>query len=298
MCILAPGLLLAALASAAAPDAGTTVTADWVRQHLEDPSLVLLHVGPKAAFEKAHLPGAQLVLLSDLSLPRSESALMLQLLPPHALREKLELLGIGDSSRVVVYAAEGWVTPATRVLFSLDVMGVGERASLLDGGLETWRAAGFPVSTELRGRPRAELRASARPELVADVEAVKTSLTAPGVAIVDARLPQFYSGSDPGGMPRAGRIPGARSVPFGSLLTQDGRLRGDAELAEILRAAGVGPKDAVISYCHIGQQATLVYFAAKRLGHAARVYDGSWDEWSRDSTLPVEKQPPGVEQRD
>jgi len=298
---LAAGLLLAALAQAPPPPAaGPSVSAAWVRERLDDPALVLLHVGPRPAFEKEHLPGAQLVLPRDLSLPRGESALMLQLLPAEPLREKLELLGIGDASHVVVYAAEGWATPATRVLFSLDAMGIAERASLMDGGLETWKAAGHPLSTELRPRPRAELHARPRPELVADIETVKASLAAPGVAIVDARLPQFYSGSDPGGMPRAGHIPGAKSIPFGSLLAEDGRLRSDAELAEIFRAAGVGAKDAVISYCHIGQQATLVYFAARRLGHPARVYDGSWDEWSRQGELPVEAPAPaqqGKEER-
>jgi thiosulfate/3-mercaptopyruvate sulfurtransferase len=45
----------------------------------------------------------------------------------------------------------------------------------------------------------------------------------------------------------------------------------------------------VVSYCHIGQQATVLYFVARYLGYDARLYDGSLEEWSRHAELPVEK---------
>jgi CubicO group peptidase (beta-lactamase class C family)/rhodanese-related sulfurtransferase len=90
-------------------------------------------------------------------------------------------------------------------------------------------------------------------------------------------------------MPRAGHIPGARILPFDTLVTDDNRMKSPSETAKVLEAAGIKPGDTVVSYCHIGQQATVVYFAAKRLGYKALLYDGSWDEWSRKSELPVEK---------
>jgi thiosulfate/3-mercaptopyruvate sulfurtransferase len=68
-------------------------------------------------------------------------------------------------------------------------------------------------------------------------------------------------------------------------------MKSEAEIKEIFAAAGIKPGDTVVSYCHIGQQATMVYFAARRLGIKARVYDGSWDEWSRNMELPVETTP-------
>jgi thiosulfate/3-mercaptopyruvate sulfurtransferase len=96
--------------------------------------LVLLHVGVKAEFEAEHIPGARFVAPSDLSIPRAEGALILQLLPPEALRAALESLGISDDSRVIVYFGKDWVSPSTRVYFSLDAAGLGDRTSILDGG--------------------------------------------------------------------------------------------------------------------------------------------------------------------
>ncbi|HTY41158.1 MAG TPA: rhodanese-like domain-containing protein, partial [Thermoanaerobaculia bacterium] len=129
------------------------------------------------------------------------------------------------------------------------------------------------------------------PEIVAQLDYVKANLKAPGVAIVDSRDPRYYDGVDAGNMPRAGHIPGAKTLPFDTLLADDNRMLSPADTAKVMQTAGIKPGDTVVSYCHIGQQATVMYFAAKRLGYKALLYDGSWDEWSRRPELPVEKSP-------
>ena len=60
-----------------------------------------------------------------------------------------------------------------------------------------------------------------------------------------------------------------------------------AALKLLLSDAGIKQGDQVVSYCHIGQQATLVYFVAKYLGYGARLYDGSFEDWSKRTELPV-----------
>jgi thiosulfate/3-mercaptopyruvate sulfurtransferase len=291
--ILASLVLLASTAVASGAD--MLVTPDWLAEHRGERNLVLLHVGVPADFEKEHIPGAIPVNPQDLAIPRSEGALVLQLLPPDQLHAKLEGLGIGDDSRVVVYFAKDWVSPTTRVYFSLDAAGLGEKTSILDGGMPAWKAEGGTVVASVNDpasamqRKPGKLTAKPHPELVANVDFVRASLDTGGVAIVDSRNTKFFDGTDPGSMPRAGHIPCARSLPFDTLVTEDNRMKSSGETARLLEAAGIKPGDTVVSYCHIGQQATVVYFAAKRLGYKALLYDGSWDEWSRKPELPAEK---------
>lgn len=293
--VLASLVLLASTSLASGAD--MLVTTSWLAEHRGEKNLVLLHVGVPADFEKEHIPGALLVNPQDLAIPRTEGALLLQLLPADHLRAKLESLGIGDDSRVVVYFGKDFVSGTTRVYFSLDAAGLGEKTSILDGGMPAWKAAGGAVvassgdpASAIQRKP-GKVTAKPHPELVADLDFVKANLTSSGIAIVDSRNTKFFDGADPGSTPRAGHIPGARNLPFDTLVTEDNRMKSLAETARILAAAGIKPGDTVVSYCHFGQQAAVVYFAAKRLGYKALLYDGSWDEWSRKSELPVEKSP-------
>jgi len=65
-------------------------------------------------------------------------------------------------------------------------------------------------------------------------------------------------------------------------------LKSQAELRTLFDRAGVAPGDTVVGYCHIGQQATAMLFAARLLGHPVRLYDGSFQDWSRGTDAPVD----------
>ena len=265
------------------------VTVDWLAKHLNDSSLVLLHVGEKTEFEKEHIPGAIYISVSDISLSQAETPLTLQLPPAERLKETFEKMGVGDNSRIIVYFGKDWVTPTTRVYFTLDYLGLGDQTSILDGGLPAWKTAGQSVTAEVKSPVRATLTPHPNPDLVASLDWVKSHLNKPDTALIDARVSRFYEGRDPGAMPRAGRIPGATNIPYPSLTYEaDLKFKDPATLATMLRQAGVDQGDTVVSYCHIGQQATSVYFVARYLGFKARLYDGSFDEWSRRDDLPVD----------
>ena len=91
-------------------------------------------------------------------------------------------------------------------------------------------------------------------------------------------------------MPRGGHIPSARNIPFSSLVEDsNNKFKSVAALRELFNAAAVKAGDSVTTYCHIGQQASLLYFVARYLGYDAHLYDGSFEDWSRRTELPVEK---------
>jgi thiosulfate/3-mercaptopyruvate sulfurtransferase len=264
------------------------VSGNWLASHLKDRSLVILHVGSKKDYDAGHIPGARLVTLGDVSIT-GKRGLRLELPPASLLEQAFGSLGVSNASRIVVYAGTESVQSATRVWFTLDYLGLGDRAALLDGGLAEWRAEGRPLSTEApAARPR-KLVAHPKPQVVVGADWVRAHLDDPGVQLLDARLPEFYSGANAGGMPRAGHIPGARNVPFTSLLTEKGRLKPPDALRALLYNGRGGSKPALtVSYCHIGQQATVIYFVARYLGIDARLYDGSFQDWSMRPDLPVE----------
>jgi thiosulfate/3-mercaptopyruvate sulfurtransferase len=277
------------------------VTSDWLSTQLRNPKLVLLHVGEKPEYDAGHIPGARFIELHDVSSPmtRDTTKLALEMLSANELRAKLQQLGISDDSRVIVYYGNDWVSPSTRIILTLQHAGLGANASLLDGGLPEWKKTNHPVTTEVPPAPK-EGKLSSRPTvpLVVDAEFVQTHASAPGYKVIDARNTIFFdgpvqqqSGTMANGRPREpivpGHVPGASNLVFETVFDDTNHLLPEARLRELFAAAGVKPNDTVIGYCHIGQQATAMLFAARSLGYDIRLYDGSFEDWKRRG-LPIE----------
>src|ERR1043166_3695441 len=265
------------------------VSTEWLAQHLKEESLLPLPGGEKDEYTAAHIPGAQFIALADISTPR-DSGLALELPAVSQLKASFEKLGVTDKSRIVVYFSKDWVTPTARVFMTLDYLGFGEKTSILDGGLPAWRAEGRTVTAEVRTPKLGMLTPHPNPKLVVDAAWVNAHLNQPGVMILDARAAKFYTGEEAGRMPRGGHIPGAKSIPFSSLVGDaDNKFKSVETLRELFNTAGVKKGDSVTTYCHIGQQASLLYFVARYLGYEAHLYDGSFEDWSHRPELPVEK---------
>lgn len=265
-----------------------TVSVDWLEKNLSNPKLILLHVGQKDEYDAGHIPGAQFITLQDISTTAEESDLALQLPAAEKLKTVLEQFGIGNDSRVVVYFGKDWISPTTRVYYTLDYAGLGKNTSLLDGGMPAWTAAGKTLTKDVPAAKQGSLKIQTNDNILAKSDFVKSNLNQSGVKIIDARTPNFWDGSSAGGQPRAGRIPGAKNIPFSTLTDEKGFLKDEATLKKMFEDAGVKSSDTVVAYCHIGQQGSLAYFAAKSLGYKVKLYDGSFQEWSRLSDLPVE----------
>src|SRR5262249_11307819 len=133
---LAYVLFLFAVPALASPRDAMVVNVQWLAAHLSDRNLVLLHVGEKKGYEEKDIAGARYVSLDDVALSdHTGKGLMLEMPPADDLKQRLENLGISDNSRVIVYYGKDWVSPTTRVIFTLDYAGLGANASMLDGGM-------------------------------------------------------------------------------------------------------------------------------------------------------------------
>lgn len=283
-------LALFVLTAASAPRESMLVSTTWLAENLTDPNLVILHVGSPDSYAQ-HIPGARLVRTADIAVT-SEAGGTLEMLPEGELRLHLSGLGIGDRSRIVVYYAEV-PQAATRVVFTLDAAGLGARTSLLDGGMIAWAREGRPISAE---EPTAHIGSLSplkmKKDVIVDAKFVEDHVKAPGYSVIDARVPAFYDGTQTGGSKekshKAGHVAGAKNVPITSLTDERSNIQSPASLQAAFDKAGVKKGDKLIVYCHIGQQATGIIFAARTLGYDAVLYDGSFEDWSK-RDLPVEK---------
>lgn len=266
------------------------VSTAWLAQHLNDRNLVIFQIGDqntRPAYDEGHIPGARFLNpFQDLSTPRVQGALTLELPSAEVLDSVLEAKGVSDDSRVVLYWARGYYSPTSRALFTLEYAGLAGRVSILDGGLELWAKEGRPLSTEVPSPARGNLTVKPRPELVANADFVKARLEDRAFRMVDSRDTSFYNGRETR-QGRNGHIPGAANIPFGTLVDSTGMVRPAALLKQQFADAGVKDGQTVVTYCHIGQQASLVWFAARLLGFNAKMYDGSFQDWAQRPELPV-----------
>ena len=285
-------LFFAALLLATAPTWGDStrdrllIEPAQLQAALTDPRLVLLHIGERAAYDTSHIPGARYVDYSDgISVSdHSGKGLMLEMLSAEELRGRLSALGISDDSRVVVYYGQNWVSPATRMIFTLDYAGLDDVA-LLNGGMGAWTAAGFPVTAEVPVPKAGKLSPLTIRPIVVDAAFVREHLGKSGFrsrrcAQRDA-LRRHQTGGAHDVPHKTGHVAGAGSVPYGAVTGEDLKLKPAPELEALFAKAGVKSTDTVIAYCHIGQQATATLFAARTLGRRVLLYDGSFEDWSR-----------------
>jgi thiosulfate/3-mercaptopyruvate sulfurtransferase len=251
------------------------VTPAWLGSRLSDPALVVLQVDrDPAGYRSGHIPGARFVPLDAIVVARD--SVPNELPPQEQLDSVLEAAGVSTRSRIVIY---GEPLAAARLFFTLDYLGGGDRAALLDGGLPRWKAEGLPLSSEPWQGPPGLLNWTPRREIVVDAAWVRDHLHDPVAPILDARPTADF----------VPHIPGAGSLPWRMLLTapEPARLKDPAILARLFGRAGADPGETPVVYCRTGMQASYLYFVARYLGYAPRLYDGSFADWSRRPGFPV-----------
>lgn len=272
------------------------VSTGWLAEHLNDPSVVVLCIAGRPDFySSGHIPGSRLVMLSDLVVKRD--GVPNELPSPEVLTKVFETAGVNDGSRIILYG-EQYGLLAARAYWTLDYLGIGQQAALLDGGLEKWKAEGHPLSQEAERPKPGTLRTYPNPDVLVSAKDLEDLLkkTPVPAALIDARPAEEFSGSKlSDGVNKAGHIPQARGIYWMRNIEspENPVLRPEWELGQMYAEAGAAKGKRVITYCRTGMQSSFDYFVAKYLGYDAAVYDGSFYEWSRQN-LPVEgeKAPP------
>ena len=270
------------------------VSTAWLAAHLNDPKVVILHVArERAHYDGGHIPGARFVGWGEITATRD--GVPNELAPVAELQKLFERLGIGNSARIVLYGDSSGLS-AARAYFTLDYLGHGGRAALLDGGLEKWQAERRAVSTDVVAPKTASFTPRVRPSVVTNLDVMRdlswtaTNLGSSGVVLIDARPVDEYTGAKPGdGVPRGGHIPGAANVFWMQNIVgkEMPLLRSPGELYRLYEKAGTQHGRTVVAYCRTGGQASHSYFTLKYLGYDVVMYDGSFYEWSNTEATPV-----------
>jgi thiosulfate/3-mercaptopyruvate sulfurtransferase len=254
------------------------LTTEWLAGHLSDPNVVVLDVEHDAdAYRAAHVPGARFLDYMDVVAKRD--GLSTELPDASALRIRLERLGISNESHVVLH---GGALMVSRAFVALEYMGLTD-VSVLDGGLTKWRTEGRRVTRDEPQVVAGTLTTRLRPEIIADADWVRAHTGKRGVTFIDTRTDGEYLGSgERHGMPSAGHVQGARQLQWEQLFRDPSSLlfRDRDELAG-LYAARVQAGDTVVTYCYVGYRASMTYLVARSLGYPTKLYDGSYEDWSR-----------------
>lgn len=240
-----------------------------------DAKIVIIQTGNEEGYSKGHLPGAHLVAHEDTMSAHGEGGHGVPEIA--AIETLLARLGATPESRFLLY---GPPLEVAWLYMVLDSTGLGDRTFVLDGGATAWRAAGHPLSTEAPQPKRGSIRLNKSTDVVVDASWVKERLNTPGRVLLDVRSEEEYD---------KGHIPGGRRISW-QATTEDRiwwRLKSRDELQQTLRAAGVREGDQVVTYCLIGMRASVLYLIARHLGYDARVYQGSWADWSGRPGFPV-----------
>lgn len=242
----------------------------------------------RSEYEAGHIPGAIFMDLEELA--DTNSAIPNTLPPPEKFASRMQSLGLGDGSRIVVYD-DSPNKSAARAWWMLTLFGAHDVA-ILDGGIAGWKSEGRALETGKPALRHRHFTVWKDSSTICDKAGIFANLDTKAAQVIDARGAGRFTGAEK--EPRAGmasgHIPGSINLPFGMLFNPDGTWkRGDA-LNTVFTDAGADLTRPMITTCGSGVTAAAILFAARLLGKEdVALYDGSWSEWGACADTPKQQ---------
>ena len=201
-------------------------------------------------------------------------------------------LGIDTNQHIIIYGdpKNPWRTDG-RFFWMFERYGF-TNVSILDGGLKAWKniggtlEKGFQKVQKIKKLGPKEIELNS--EVIADKFMIKNILNDKNYVLIDNRTKKEYAGSTPYGSPRGGHIPNAKHIHWPKFFKENGTLKPLRDLSQLLTNEDIRHDQEIVVYCTGGVRSAMAYFVFRYLGFKARNYDGSWWDWSNDSSLPVE----------
>ena len=270
------------------------VSTDWLAENMGasdlrivDATYFLPEMGRDAAaeYEAKHIEGAVFLNLAELVDPGS--SLPNTVPPPEKFASRMQALGLGDGSRIVLYDNSPLKT-AARAWWLFEIFGAPNIA-ILDGGMEKWLAEGRKTESgknQLRHRHFTVWRDD---KAIVTKDQILANIGSKASQVVDARTMSRFTAEEPeirAGM-ASGHIPGSVCLPYSKLFNADGTWKRGFELRGLFIEAGIDIDKPMITTCGSGVTAAAVLFGARLLGKKdVTLYDGSWSEWGADPKTP------------
>jgi thiosulfate/3-mercaptopyruvate sulfurtransferase len=268
------------------------VSTQWVADHLDDPNIRILESDEDLLlYEIGHIPGA---LKLDWQ-TQMQDQIIRDFVDKAGFERLMRERGIGNETTVVLYGdRNNWY--ATYGFWLFRYYGHGD-VRVMDGGRAKWEAEGRPYSTEVPTYPPTEYTAQEPDSSIrAFRDDVMAQVSSGNPTLVDVRSPQEYTGEllhavgyPQEGAQRAGHVRGARNIPWGQAVGENGTFKSADELRSLYGGKGITPDQSVIAYCRIGERSSHTWFVLKYLlGYPdVRNYDGSWTEWGSLVGVPI-----------
>jgi thiosulfate/3-mercaptopyruvate sulfurtransferase len=263
---------------------------------MSNDKVIVVDTRAPEAYAAGHLPGA-VNLREIFTFLASSTAEGLQELKEKFI-EAFESIGVTGEQTVVFYedSLSSGYGQSCRGYFLLNWLNY-PKAAILDGGVAAWKGAGFDLSTDAVAPARGKFPETGTAPVMLTKDDVKQAIEEMRT-LLDVRDADEWVGesSSPYGKdfaPRKGRLPNAKWIEWYRFMKPSAvgpKFKTELEVLAECASAGVKKTDPVYLYCFKGARASNTYVALKQAGFEdVRIYFGSWNEWSRDSSLPIDE---------